>query len=50
MTPINDVKVLVVEDNALVLDLLMKGLSPHCDTRAAADGADALRRSSVTSS
>jgi CheY-like chemotaxis protein len=42
MTPIKDVKVLVVDDNALVLDLLMKGLSPHCDTRAAADGADAL--------
>lgn len=42
MTPIKDVKVLVVDDNALVLDLLMKGLSPHCDARAAADGADAL--------
>lgn len=42
MTPIKDVKVLVVDDNALVLDLLMKGLSPHCEARAAADGADAL--------
>lgn len=42
MTPIKDVKVLVVDDNALILDLLMKGLSPHCDARAAADGADAL--------
>lgn len=44
MTPIKDVKVLVVDDNALVLDLLMKGLAPHCDARAAADGADALLR------
>jgi CheY-like chemotaxis protein len=42
MTPIKDVKVLVVDDNALILDLLMKGLSPHCDAHAAADGADAL--------
>src|SRR6202167_3061943 len=37
-----DVKVLIVDDNALVLDLLMKGLSQHCDAHAAADGADAL--------
>ena len=42
MTPIKGVKVLVVDDNALILDLLMKGLSPHCDARAAGDGADAL--------
>jgi CheY-like chemotaxis protein len=42
MTPMKDVKVLVVDDNALILDLLMKGLSPHCDVRAAGDGADAL--------
>ena len=42
MTPIKDVKLLVVDDNALILDLLMKGLSPHCDAHAAADGADAL--------
>ncbi|HXQ27159.1 MAG TPA: response regulator [Candidatus Acidoferrales bacterium] len=42
MTPIKDVKVLVVDDNALILDLLMKGLSPHCEAVAAADGADAL--------
>ena len=37
-----DVKVLVVDDNALILDLLMKHLEPICDVRAAADGADAL--------
>jgi len=42
MTPLKDVKVVVVDDSALVLDLLMKGLSPHCDARAASDGADAL--------
>jgi len=42
MTLGKDVKVLVVDDNALILDLLMKGLTPHCDARAAADGADAL--------
>jgi len=42
MTALKDVKVLVVDDNALILDLLMKGLSPHCDAIAAADGADAL--------
>jgi CheY-like chemotaxis protein len=42
MTPIKGVKVLVVDDNALVLDLLMKGLAPHCEAAAAADGADAL--------
>jgi len=34
--------VLVVDDNALILDLLMKALAPHCQTSAAADGADAL--------
>src|ERR1700730_3618927 len=44
MTLMKDVKVLVVDDNALILDLLMNGLLPHCDERAAADGADALLR------
>jgi CheY-like chemotaxis protein len=42
MAAMNDVRLLVIDDNALVLDLLMKGLSPHCEARAAADGADAL--------
>jgi CheY-like chemotaxis protein len=42
MTPGKGVRVLVVDDNALILDLLMKGLAPHCDASAAADGADAL--------
>lgn len=44
MTPAKDVRVLVVDDNALILDLLMKGLAPHCDVHAAADGGDALLR------
>src|ERR1700728_4234382 len=42
MTALKDVKVLVVDDNALILDLLMKGLAPHCEALAAADGGDAL--------
>jgi CheY-like chemotaxis protein len=44
MAPMKDVKVLVVDDNALILDLLVKGLAPHCEAIAAADGADALLR------
>jgi CheY-like chemotaxis protein len=42
MTQMKDIKVLVVDDNALILDLLMKGLAPHCEAIAAADGGDAL--------
>lgn len=37
-----NVKVLIVDDNAPVRDLLTKGLTPLCDARIAADGADAL--------
>jgi CheY-like chemotaxis protein len=37
-----DVKVLVVDDNPLVRDLIAKGLEPHCEVCAASDGADAL--------
>lgn len=36
------VKVLVVEDNPLVLDLLKKGLEPHCDLMTVDEGAEAL--------
>ncbi|HEV2422560.1 MAG TPA: response regulator [Candidatus Acidoferrales bacterium] len=36
------VKVLVVDDNALVLELISKGLEPHGEIRTASDGADAL--------
>ena len=42
MAQAKEVKVLLVDDNALVLDLLMKGLSQHCEAYSAADGADAL--------
>jgi CheY-like chemotaxis protein len=38
------VKVLVVEDNPLVLDLIRKGMEPICDLHAVSDGADALLR------
>ena len=37
-----DVRTLVVDDNPLVLDLIAKGLEPHCDVLAVSDGADAL--------
>ncbi len=36
------VKVLVVDDNPLVLDLITKGMDPHCEVIPATDGADAL--------
>jgi CheY-like chemotaxis protein len=39
-----DVKVLVVDDNPLVLALVAKGLEPYCEVAAARDGADALLR------
>ena len=36
------VRLLVAEDNPLVLDLIVKGLEPHCDVITAKDGGDAL--------
>jgi len=36
------VKVLVIDDNPLVLGLLQKGMEPHCEVIPATDGADAL--------
>jgi len=36
------VRVLVVEDNPLVMELIKRGLEPHCELSTAADGADAL--------
>ncbi len=38
------VRVLVVEDNPLVLDLVKKGLDPVCDLHTVCDGADALMK------
>lgn len=39
------VRVLVVDDNPLVRDLILRGLEPHCEIVAANDGADALLKS-----
>ncbi|MBZ5541675.1 MAG: response regulator [Acidobacteriia bacterium] len=36
------VRLLVAEDNPLVLELIVKGLEPHCEVTAAKDGGDAL--------
>ena len=36
------VKLLLVEDNPLVLDLVFRGLEPVCDVMVANDGGDAL--------
>lgn len=42
MAPVKNVKVLVVDDNPLVLDLIASGMNPYCEVTTAADGADAL--------
>lgn len=39
------VRVLVVDDNPLIRDLIVRGLEPHCDVVATSDGADALLKS-----
>ena len=44
MTPLKSVKVLIVDDNPLVLDCLARGLEPYCEVMTAPDGADALIR------
>ena len=36
------VRILIAEDNPLVLDLLVKGMEPHCDVVTATDGTEAL--------
>src|ERR1035437_1270236 len=41
-TPPHDIRVLIVDDNPLVRDLMCHGMEPHCQVIAAADGADAL--------
>ncbi len=38
------VKLLVIEDNPLVLDLIVKGMDAHCEIQTASDGADALMK------
>jgi CheY-like chemotaxis protein len=42
MSPVAKVRVLVVDDNPLVRDLLLRGLEPICEVIAASDGGDAL--------
>ncbi len=44
MTPLKSVKVLVVDDNPLVLSLVAHGMEPHCEVLTASDGADALMK------
>jgi len=39
-----DVQVLIVDDNPLILDLMRRGVEPHCDVIATRDSADALLR------
>jgi CheY-like chemotaxis protein len=41
-TPPHDIRVLIVDDNPLVRDLMCHGMEPYCQVIAAADGADAL--------
>src|SRR5229473_7270850 len=38
------VRVLVADDNPLVLDLIANGMEPHCEVVKATDGADALMK------
>src|SRR5262249_14026125 len=42
MTALKNIRMLVVDDNPLVLDLIAKGMEPHCEVLTASDGADAL--------
>jgi len=42
MTPLKSVKVLIVDDNPLVLEWMARGLEPYCEVISAPDGADAL--------
>jgi CheY-like chemotaxis protein len=39
-----DVQVLIVDDNPLVLDLMRRGMEPHCEVIATQDSTDALLR------
>jgi CheY-like chemotaxis protein len=41
-TPPHDIRVLIVDDNPLVRDLMRRGMEPHCKVITATDGADAL--------
>src|SRR5713226_2192966 len=43
-TSSKSVRVLVADDNPLVLDLIANGMEPHCEVVKATDGADALMK------
>ena len=43
-SPVKSVRVLLVDDNPLVRDLMARALEPICQVDVAADGADALLR------
>jgi CheY-like chemotaxis protein len=40
-----DVRVLIVDDNPMIRDLMCRGMKPHCAVISATDGADALLKS-----
>jgi CheY-like chemotaxis protein len=40
-----DVRVLIVDDNPMIRDLMCRGMKPHCAVIPATDGADALLKS-----
>lgn len=42
--PGKSVKLLVADDNPLILDLIVRGMEPHCEVIPASDGADALMK------
>jgi CheY-like chemotaxis protein len=44
MTPLKTVKVLVVDDNPLVRDLMARGMETLCEVTTATDGGDALMK------
>src|ERR1700726_1264575 len=43
--PSNDVRVLIVDDNPMIRDLMCRGMESHCVVISSNDGADALLRS-----
>jgi len=40
-----DVRVLIVDDNPMIRDLMCRGMEPHCSVISSPDGADALLKS-----
>lgn len=44
-TPSQSVRVLIVDDNPMIRDLMCRGMAPHCAVISSTDGADALLKS-----